>query len=152
MLLAKASGISRRREDVPAAAAMLTTIGSMRATVPVLLTNMPIAEVTVITRRKRRSSLFPARVITLLPIIFARPVWNIPPPTMNRPTIIITVVFENPDRASAGVRIWHRSSARRAHRATRSERTFPLTNKAAEINNIISVAIISSYLAYKYSQ
>ena len=74
MLLAKASGISRRRDEVPAAAAMLTTIGSMRATVPVLLTNIPIADVTIITSRKSLSSLFPARVITLLPIILARPV------------------------------------------------------------------------------
>ena len=102
ILLAKARGIRRRREEVPAAAAILTTIGSIKATVPVLLTNIPMAEVTIITSRNRRSSLFPARVITLLPIIFARPVWNIPPPTMKRPTIIITVVFEKPDKASVG--------------------------------------------------
>ena len=105
ILLAKASGMRRRREEVPAAAAILTTIGSIRATVPVLLTNIPIADVTIITRRKRRSSLLPARVITLLPIIFARPVWKIPPPTMKRPTIIITVVFEKPERASDGLNI-----------------------------------------------
>ena len=103
MLLAKARGIRRRRGDEPAAAAILTTIGSIRATVPVLLTNIPIAEVTIITSRKRRSSLLPARVMTLLPIIFARPVWKIPPPTMNRPIIMITVVLENPERPSAGV-------------------------------------------------
>ena len=105
MLLAKARGMSRRRGDVPAAAAMLTTIGSMRATVPVLLTNMPIADVTIITRRKSLSSLLPARVMTLLPIIFARPVWKMPPPTMKRPIIMMTVVFEKPERPSAGVRI-----------------------------------------------
>ena len=105
ILLAKARGISRRRDDVPAAAAILTTIGSIRATVPVLLTNIPMADVTIITRRKSLSSLFPARVITLLPIIFARPVWKIPPPTMKRPIIIITVVLEKPERPSAGVRI-----------------------------------------------
>ena len=105
MLLAKARGIRRRRDDMPAVAAMLTTIGSMRATVPVLLTNIPIAEVTIITRRNSLSSLFPASAITLLPIIFARPVWKIPPPTMNRPIIIITVVLEKPARASAGLSI-----------------------------------------------
>ena len=105
MLLAKARGMRRRRDDVPAAAVILTTIGSIRATVPVLLTNIPIAEVTIITRRKSLSSLFPARVITLLPIIFARPVWKMPPPTMNRPIIMMTVVFEKPESASAGVRI-----------------------------------------------
>ena len=105
MLLAKARGIRRRRDDMPAVAAMLTTIGSMRATVPVLLTNIPIAEVTIITRRNSLSSLFPASDITLLPIIFARPVWKIPPPTMNRPIIIITVVLEKPARASAGLSI-----------------------------------------------
>ena len=143
MLLAKARGMSRRRGDEPAAAAILTTIGSIRATVPVLLTNIPIADVTIITRRKRRSSLFPARVITLLPIIFARPVWKIPPPTMKRPIIMITVVFEKPERASEGSRIWHRRRARRAHRATRSERTLPLTKRMADMSKIIRVAIIS---------
>ena len=142
MLLAKARGMSRRRGEVPAAAAMLTTIGSIRATVPVLLTNIPIADVTIITSRKRRISLLPARVITLLPIILARPVWNMPPPTMNSPIIIMTVVLEKPERPSAGVRTWQSSSARRAQMATRSDLTLPLTKSMAEINNIISVAII----------
>ena len=145
MLLANASGMRRRRDDVPAAAAILTTIGSIKATVPVLLTNIPMADVTIMTRRKRRSSLFPASTITLLPIIFARPVWKIPPPTMNRPTIMMTVVFEKPARPSAGVRICERSNARRAHIATRSDLTLPLTKKNAAKSNIISVVIISLY-------
>ena len=145
MLLAKARGMRRRRGDMPAVAAMLTTIGSIRATVPVLLTNMPIAEVTIMTRRKSLSSLFPASAITLLPIIFARPVWKIPPPTMNRPIIMITVVLEKPERASAGFRIWHKRRARRAHIATRSERTLPVTKSIADIRSIIKVAIINIY-------
>ena len=74
ILLANARGISRRREDVPAYAAILTTIGSIRATVPVLLTKPPIRAVTSITIRKRRVSLVPASLITCPPIIFARPV------------------------------------------------------------------------------
>ena len=105
MLLAKARGMRKRLGDFPALAAMLTIIGSIRATVPVLLTNAPIAPVTSITRRNIFVSLLPARDITLLPIIFARPVWNIPPPTTNKPIIMMTVVLENPERASVGVRI-----------------------------------------------
>ena len=142
MLLAKASGIRKRRGDLPAPVAILTMIGSIRATVPVLLTKAPISPVTSITRRNILVSLLPESDITLLPIILASPVWKIPPPTMKRPTIIITVVFENPESPSAGVRTWQRRSARSAQMATRSERTFPLTNNMAETSNIISVAII----------
>ena len=142
MLLANASGISRRRDEVPAAAAMLTTIGSMRATVPVLLTNIPMAAVTIITSRKSLMGLFPASTMTLLPIILASPVWKIPPPTMNRPTIMITVVFEKPANPSAGVIIWARRRARRAQMATRSDLTFPLTKRAAATRSIINVVII----------
>src|SRR5690606_41721187 len=41
-LLAKASGMSNRPGCTPVLAAKLTTIGSMTATVPVLLTNAPM--------------------------------------------------------------------------------------------------------------
>jgi hypothetical protein len=56
---------------------------------------------------------------------------------------MITVEFENPANPSAGVRTWQRSRASRAHSATRSDLTLPLTKNAAEIRSIISVAIIS---------
>ena len=105
MLLAKANGMSRRLDEVPAYAAILTTIGSISATVPVLLTKPPIKAVTSITIRKSRVWLVPASFMTCPPIIFARPVWKIPPPTMKRPIIIITVVLEKPARPSDGVRI-----------------------------------------------
>ena len=74
MLLAKASGISRRPELTPALAAMLTTIGSIRATVPVLLTKAPMAEVPSMTSKKSRVSLFPASLSNLELIILANPV------------------------------------------------------------------------------
>ena len=63
-LLAKARGMSNRRDDVPAWAAILTTIGNISATVPVLLTKPPISAVTSITSKKRRVSLVPASLIT----------------------------------------------------------------------------------------
>ena len=129
MLLANASGISRRLGFALAMAAMLTTMGSISATVPVLLTKAPMHAVVSTTSRKSRSSLLPASLSILLLIIFARPVWKIPPPTMNRPTIIITVEFEKPERPSSGVRIWNTSSASSAQSATRSDRTFPVTKK-----------------------
>ncbi len=142
MLLAKARGMRSLLGDVPAFAAMLTTIGSISATVPVLLTKAPIVPVTSITRRNSLVSLVPAKAIILLLIILARPVWKIAPPTTNRPTIMITTEFEKPERASSGVSIWQSSKASRAHNATRSERTFPLTKSAADISRITSVAII----------
>ena len=111
-------------------------------------TTEPMVPVTIITSRNRRSSLWPARTIILLLIILARPVWKIPPPTINRPTIIITVEFANPASPSAGVRIWHISRASSEHIATISDLTFPLTNNPAAINRIINVAI-TSLLAFK---
>jgi len=73
-----------------ALAARLTTMGNIRATVPVLLTKAPMADVTIITSRNRRRALPPASFMMRPLIIFAKPVWNIAPPTTNRPTIIIT--------------------------------------------------------------
>lgn len=52
-LLAKASGISRRAGRVPLCSVMLTTIGIISATVPVLLTKAPIQAVTIITSKKK---------------------------------------------------------------------------------------------------
>ena len=74
MLLAKASGISSRLWFMPDPAAMLTTIGIISATVPVLLTKAPIEAVTMMTSRKRRVSLLPARFRMRELIILARPV------------------------------------------------------------------------------
>ena len=68
------SGISNRLGFILALIARLTTMGSISATVPVLLTNAPIAEVTNITRKNRRISLFPASLRIRELIIFASPV------------------------------------------------------------------------------
>ena len=57
-----------------ASAAMLTIIGSMSATVPVLLTNAPIAAVTIITMKNSLVSLPLAIFIMRLLTIFASPV------------------------------------------------------------------------------
>ena len=65
---------------------------------------------------------------------------------MKRPTIIITVVFEKPASASVGPNIWNNSNANRAHNATKSDLTLPLTNSAAEIKRIITVIIIYTIL------
>ena len=74
ILLAKAKGINSLPELTPAFAAMLTTIGSISATVPVLLTKAPMAEVPSMTSKKRRVSLFPASLSNLELIILANPV------------------------------------------------------------------------------
>ena len=139
MLLAKAKGMSRRLALVPAAAAMLTTMGSIRATVPVLLTKAPMAAVTTMTRMNSRSSLFPASFSMRELIILARPVWKMAPPTTNSPTIMTTTELENPERASSGVRIWNRRRAVSEHKATMSERTFPLAKNMAERTSMMTV-------------
>ena len=116
-------------------------MGNSNATVPVLLTKPPMADVTSITIMKRRISLLPASFSMRELIILARPVWKMAPPTTNRPTIIITTELENPDKASAGVRISHSNKAISAQSATTSERTFPFTKKMTESNKITTVVI-----------
>ena len=74
MLLAKANGMSRRLGDISALTARLTTMGSINATVPVLLTNAPMAEVTSMTSRNSLVSLFPANLSRCELIIRASPV------------------------------------------------------------------------------
>ena len=122
--------------------AILTTIGIIRATVPVLLTKAPINEVTNITNTNSFTSLSPASFSILLLIILAKPVWKIAPPTTKSPIIITTTLSENPDRASSGVSIPKSTSKTKAHIATKSERTFPLINSNDDTNNIIRVVYI----------
>lgn len=95
-LLAKAKGMSNLLAEMLPLVAMLTTIGNIKATVPVLLTKAPIAVVVSMTSRKSRVSLSPARCIILPLIILASPVWNTAPPTTKSPTIIMTTELENP--------------------------------------------------------
>ena len=92
------------------------------------------------------NSLFPARRSILLLIILANPVLKIAPPTTNNPTIMMTIGLEKPESASSGVSMLNTINKTRAHRATRSERNFPLTKKTADRASIISVVIIG----YKY--
>ena len=61
ILLANASGIRKRLGLMLALTAMLTTIGSISATVPVLLTNAPIKAVTSMINMNSLISLVPAR-------------------------------------------------------------------------------------------
>ena len=122
--------------------AILTTMGIMIATVPVLLTNAPIKDVTTITNTKRRVSLLPARRMSLELIIFANPVWNMAPPTTNSPTIIMTTVLEKPARASSGVRMSSTMSAASAHSATMSERIFPVMKNTIVKSRMTNVSII----------
>ena len=149
MLLANAKGMSRRLGFILALMAMLTTMGIMIATVPVLLTNAPMNDVTTITRMKRRVSLFPARRISLELIIFARPVWNMAPPTTKSPTIIMTAVLEKPEKASLGVgsRMPIMTSNANAHNATISERILPDMKKT-----IVNIKVASVPIASRFSE
>ena len=135
-------GISRRLTELPLAEAMLTTMGNIRATVPVLLTNAPMSAVPDMTSRKRRVSLFPPSFRSRAPIIFARPVLNMAPPTMNRPTIITTMGLAKPDNASCVVITPLTARTRSAHKATMSARIFPHTKKMAAIRRVARVIIM----------
>ena len=157
MLLAKASGMSRRLGFILALIAMLTTMGIMIATVPVLLTKAPISEVTAITNTKSRVSLFPARRMSFELIILASPVWNMAPPTTKSPTIIITEVLEKPEKASLelGSRIPKMISSASAHNATMSERIFPemkntiVSSRMAKVSIAFNSIIIVGYYALR---
>lgn len=142
MLLANANGMRNRDVLIPALLAILTTIGSIRATVPVLLTNAPIIEVTPITSKNNFNSLFPASLSSLAPIIFASPVWNIAPPTTNNPIIIITIELENPDNDSSVVRMPDIDNVMRAISATTSERILPQAKNVAANMSVRIVIVI----------
>ena len=137
--LAKASGMRSRRELVPVAAHIDTTMGSIRATVPVLLTKAPMVAVPSMTSRKSPVSLPPASRSRRADSILASPVCSTPPPTMNSPAIMTTTGLEKPDSASCGVRMPAMSRAMRAHSATTSERTRPTANNTAVMARSIRV-------------
>ncbi len=140
---AKAMGMRRRLAFILALAARLTTMGSMRAAVPVLLTKAPKATVQRITSRKMVFSLVPA-MRSRPPLIFlASPVWKMAPPTTNRPTIMITTELEKPERASSGVRTPKSNKRVRAQRATMSERNLPTAKQIAEPTRMASVMYMS---------
>ena len=144
ILLAKASGIRRVLAFVFVPAAILTMIGNMSATVPVLLINPPIADVVAITSKKR-SRLFPRAIfIILLLIIFANPVCKIAPLTTNSPAIINTIGFEKPANASEGLRMFVKTSDKRAQRATMSDLILPKAKKTAETAKMIIVVNINN--------
>ena len=142
ILLANANGMRNRLGLTLALTAILTTIGIITATVPVLLTKAPIDAVTSITSTKSLISLSPASLNILELISFANPVRKIPPPTTNNPIIIITTGLENPDKASDGNNIPVTTKANKAQIATKSARTFPCIKKIDDTNNIINVIFI----------
>ena len=123
---------------------MDTTMGIIRATVPVLLTKAPMIAVTSITSMKRAMSLPPASDIIFRLAALASPVWSMPPPTTNSPTIIITTGLEKPANASAGVSIPQSIITTSAHRATMSALSLPMTNITTVTMSIIIVSVISS--------
>ena len=125
-------------------------MGSISATVPVLLTNAPIPAVTSIVSTSRRNSLFPAIFTILPPIILASPVLKMAPPTTKSPTIITTMELEKPESACSGPRMPNTIRHNREHNATISERILPWTNRMAETPRIISVVNISNqYSSWK---
>ena len=142
MLLAKARGMRMRRELMPELDAMLTMMGSMRATVPVLLTKPPMADVNTMTKRNSFSSLLPAKLVILPPIFLARPVCSTAPPTMNNPAIIMTTGLEKPDRASLVVRLPVSNRQISAQSAMMSERTRPTAKRTAVTRRMIRVVYI----------
>ena len=138
----------RRAGCMPILEAIPTTIGIINATVPVLLTNAPMTDVTITTSRKSAVSLPPANFIIRPPTAFAKPVCIMAPPTTKSPTIIITTVDEKPEKASTGVRIPNKSKAESAQSATMSERSLPIANINTVRTNIMRVTVIAVFYRY----
>ena len=132
----------KRLDCMPDAAAKLTMIGIMSATVPVLLTKAPMKEVTSITSRKVMVSLPRESAMSLLPVSLASPVCMMAPPTTKRPIIMMTMGDEKPAKASEGVSIPNTSSAAKAVRATMSALTLPQINMATVMIKMLSVIVM----------
>lgn len=143
-LPAKANGMRSRELLKPPRAAMLTMMGIIRATVPVLLTKAPIVEVVSMTSRKAFVSLPFAMPIMRSPAARARPVCRIAPPTTKSPAIMMTTEEEKPDKASVGVRMPDRMSTTRADKATISLLTRPQMNRAMVSTSTMRVIVISA--------
>ena len=142
MLLAKARGIMSMPGWVPEVLAMASTMGSSRATVPVLLTKAATQAVTSTTRKKSFFWLVPARRSRRPLMVRARPVWNTAPPTTKRPTIMMTALLENPANASDGVSTPVASKAAMEQSATMSDRIFPTRNNTIVAKKMTRVAVI----------
>jgi hypothetical protein len=123
---------------------MLITIGIIITTVPVLLINAPTDAVTSIIRKKSLVSFVPARAITLVPTILARPVRNIAAPTTNRAIINIVTGWEKPAKASLGDIMPVRVSVNNPIRATISALGRPMINRTITEKRIMSVIYIGS--------
>ena len=141
-LPAKAKGMSRRELLNPPCAAMLTIIGIIRATVPVLLTKAPIADVASMTSKNALVSLPFAMPIIRLPTARARPVWSMAPPTTKSPVIMMTTDEEKPEKASDGVSMPERMSTTRAVKATMSLLRRPQMNRAMVTASTMRVIVI----------
>ena len=131
MLPANASGINKREGFPPMERDMLTTMGSISATVPVLLTKAPTKAVANMSKTNKRVSFSPAKRRMPVPMRRARPVLKMPPPTMKSAPIMMTMGLEKPLNASSGVRTPVRTRERAAQIATKSARMRPLTKQTA---------------------
>ena len=141
-LPAKAKGMSSRELLNPPCAAMLTMIGIISATVPVLLTNAPIADVASMTSKNALVSLPFAIPIIRLPAARARPVWSMAPPTTKSPVIMMTTDEEKPENASAGVSMPERMSTTSAVKATMSLLKRPQMNRAMVMASTMRVIVM----------
>ena len=113
-------------------AAKLTTIRSIRATVPVLLTKAPMAEVTAMMRINRRSSLFSGQFENARTEHFGQSGLEDGPSDDKQADHHNDYGVGEPRQGFFRVRIWNISRATKAHNATMSERIFPLTKNMAE--------------------
>ena len=100
MLDANAIGIRKRDGETDDAAAIDTTIGSIRATVPVLLTKPPMIPVASTTTMNSLVGLSPTNLDRFAPIFLASQELKTAAPTTKRPAIMITIGLENPESAS----------------------------------------------------
>src|SRR5699024_129581 len=155
ILAIKDKGIKYFVGFFPMLSATLTTIGNMRATVPVLLRKAPIHATMTNNKTYNRFSLLPENRTIIFAPICAKPVRKIPAPTINNPAIIMTTWLEKPANASVVVKTPVNTSTNNAVIATRSGRIRLFINSVTAhpktTNVIVSCMAFSPLLSFNLS-
>ena len=122
-----------------ATAQICTTTGSRQATVAVFDETEDRMIVTIMMAAIRRFSPVPAAWTTVMPMRWARPVWNIAAPMTNMPAKSTTVEFDRPEKTCFGVRTPSRPRAIEAPIAVTASGMSSVTKKKAATPRTIRV-------------
>ena len=136
--------MSSRDGGLPLRRAMSMVIGSINAATPMLFMNAESTPAVTMIVRTMRASPCPAKRMTWRPITPATPVDVRPALRMNMAQTVMTAGLLNPDSASVVLTRPVTAIAPSTSSATRSMRSFPVTNSTMETARIPSTMAISS--------